>query len=91
MRKIFFTLITLLCLTGCVDPTVENSKLNSNIEILEKADNTITFKMCIAMGSVYNLKPETVIDAMNKYVDGCQIGFSKIHRNAMLFGNKDYL
>ena len=62
-----------------------------DIEILEKADNTITFKMCIAMGSVYNLKPETVIDAMNKYVDGCQIGFSKIHRNAMLFGNKDYL
>lgn len=33
MRKIFFTLITLLCLTGCVEPTVENSKLNTDVEI----------------------------------------------------------
>lgn len=62
-----------------------------DVKVSEKSDNTITFKMCVAMGSVYNLKPETVIDAMNKYTKNCEIGFSKIHRNAMLFGDTDYL
>lgn len=47
--------------------------------------------MCIAIGSVYNLKPESVIDAMEKYCDGFKSEFISVHRNKMTWGGKEYL
>ena len=59
---------------------------------IEKSENGVTvFKMTVAAGSAYNLKPDTVIDAINKYADGFSVGFFKVHRNAMLRGDVDYL
>ena len=58
----------------------------------ESVENSVTvFKMTVAAGSVYNLKPDTVIDAINKYADGFSVGFFKVHRNALLRGDVDYL
>ena len=59
---------------------------------VENSENGVTvFKMTVAAGSAYNLKPDTVIDAINKYTDGVTVGFFKVHRNAMLRGDVDYL
>ncbi len=62
-----------------------------SLEIISKTDETIVFKMCLSAGSVYNLKPETVFLAMEKYSDNFKYGFLKIHRNSLLEGNRDYL
>ena len=59
---------------------------------VESCENgVIVFKMTVAAGSAYNLKPDTVIDAINKYADDFNVGFFKVHRNAMLRGDVDYL
>lgn len=55
------------------------------------SDNVTVFTMCVAMGSVYNLKPDTVIDAINKYAESFSVGFFKVHRNSMLMGDVDFL
>ena len=60
------------------------------LEKVDKTDNSIILKMTVSAGSQYNLKPETVIEAIKKYEDA-DIGFIKIHRNALLQGNKDFL
>ena len=49
------------------------------------------FSMTLAVGSVYNLKPDSVIDAMGKYINGFTPGFFTVHRNSLLCGDKDYL
>ena len=61
------------------------------IKYLKKENNIITFEMCIAVGSVYNLKSETVIDAMEKYCDVFKPIFCSVHRQSMRCGNKEYL
>lgn len=51
----------------------------------------VTMSMCIAAGSKYNLKPDTVIAAMEKYIDGFKAEFFSIHRVCMLAEDKLYL
>ncbi len=62
-----------------------------SIEKLADENGILTLKMCVAVGSVYNLKPQSVIDAMEKYCDGFKAGFISVHRNAMLCGEKEML
>lgn len=62
-----------------------------DIKYLKKEDNIITFEMCVAVGGVYNLKCETVIDAMEKYTDGFKRIFCSIHRKSMRCGDREYL
>ena len=48
--------------------------------------------MCISVGSAYNLKPQSVIDAMEKkYCDNFKGGFMNVHRNSMTIGDKEIL
>ena len=51
----------------------------------------LILKMCVAVGSVYNLKPQTVIDAMVKYLPDFNAGFMNVHRNSMMIGDKEVL
>ena len=51
----------------------------------------LVLKMCISVGSVYNLKPQSVIDAMEKYCDNFKGGFMNVHRNSMTIGDKEIL
>lgn len=37
------------------------------IEKISEDNGILVLKMCISVGSVYNLKPQSVIDAMEKY------------------------
>ena len=55
------------------------------------SDGVTVFKMTVAAGSAYNLKPDTVMDAVNKYADGVTVGFFKAHRAALLCGDRDFL
>lgn len=73
---------------------VKESDIRPYIYSLEKigdADGVVTLRMCIAVGSVYNLKPQSVLDAMEKYCDNFRAGFINVHRNSMTVGGKEVL
>lgn len=46
-------------------------------------------RMVVSCGSVYNLKPETVIDAMRKYCSGFEPSFTVSHKCRMMIDGKD--
>lgn len=62
-----------------------------SIEKLSDENNILTLKMCISIGSVYNLKPQSVMDAMEKYLDNFKYGFMTVHRNLMTIDDKEVL
>ncbi len=51
----------------------------------------ITLKMCVDAGNSYNLKPDTVIEAMEKYIDGFKTTFFNVHRCALLADDKELM
>lgn len=70
---------------------VKESDIRPYIYELEKLNddgNVLVLKMTIAVGSTYNLKPQSVIDAMEIYCDGFKGGFMNVHRNEMTIGGK---
>ena len=62
-----------------------------NVSEVSKEDGALTLKMCLAAGNIYNLKPETVIDAMEKYSDDFKAEFFVVHRAKIIAGNKELL
>ncbi len=55
-------------------------------------DNGIQkMRLVVSCGSMYNLKPETVVAAMEKYCDGYEASFVAAHRKRMLIGGKDVM
>lgn len=62
-----------------------------DLKLLDKKNNIQIYRMCLAVGSVYNLKPDSVIDAMEKYCDGFKAEFFAVHRNKMTWDGKEYL
>lgn len=62
-----------------------------SIEKLSAEKGALALKMCVAAGNEYNLKPDTVIDAMVKYTDGFKAEFYTVHRNRMLKKNNEAL
>lgn len=62
-----------------------------NLEITESDGRFITFSMCVAAGNIYNLKPETVLDAITKYQPEFEVEFASVHRNRILAGDIEYL
>jgi radical SAM-linked protein len=61
-----------------------------DLKLVEKKDNIQIYQMCLSVGSVYNLKPDSVIDAMEKYCD-FKAEFFTVHRNKMTWSGKEYL
>ena len=61
------------------------------MKLMEENDRFCTVSMCVSAGNQYNLKPDTVIEAMEKYIDGFSPEFFMVHRNAMLAGDIEYL
>lgn len=62
-----------------------------SVEKIGDENGILTLKMCIAVGSVYNLKPQSVIDAMEIYLDDFKSGFMNVHRNSMTVGGREIL
>lgn len=61
------------------------------LRLVKDEDGIQTYEMCLSVGSVYNLKPDSVVDAMEKYCDGFKAEFFSVHRNKMMQGNKELL
>ena len=53
--------------------------------------NVINLTMCLAAGNTYNLKVDSVIEAMEKYTDGFKVEFFATHRAKILAGNEELL
>lgn len=60
-------------------------------EMLGFADGIQTIRIVVSCGSVYNLKPETVVSAMEKYCDDYKVSFVAAHRKRMLIGGNDVM
>ena len=50
-----------------------------------------TARMLLSCGSQYNLRPETVVAAMEKYCEGFKAEFVAVHRKQMLIDNNDVM
>ena len=62
-----------------------------SIELMDTQDDIVTFSMCVDAGNEYNLKPDTVIDAMQKYDEAFKVNFFTVHRCSLLVGNDEYV
>lgn len=62
-----------------------------SIEKIDFKDGLMTVKMTVSCGSNYNLKPETVVSAMEKYLDGFKPEFTLSHRKRMLIDGKEVM
>lgn len=62
-----------------------------DFSVTEKTDGKMKLTMCLAAGNLYNLKPDTVISAMEKYTDGFSVEFFCVHRRKILAGKKELL
>lgn len=60
-------------------------------EDLGYKDGIQTLRLVISCGSSYNLKPETVAAAMEKYCDGFKPTFTSAHRVKMMIDGKDVM
>lgn len=61
------------------------------INELSRENGILTLEMCVSVGSAYNLKPESVVEAMAKYSDDFSYTFISVHRKKMLCGDEEYL
>ena len=55
-----------------------------SFEIIDSDDNSCTLKMSLDAGNSYNLKPDTVIEAMMKYDDNLKISYYTVNRCKLL-------
>ncbi len=62
-----------------------------SLEKLDDKNGVLTLKMCIAIGGAYNLKPKSVLDAMEKYCEDFRAGFMKAHRVSMTAEGREIL
>lgn len=61
------------------------------LEILSAEGHYITFDIAVPAGNEYNLKPELVVEAMDKYIDGFDVLFMQSHRTALLCNGKHFI
>ena len=61
-----------------------------DIELLSSGE-ILKMQMCLACSNSYNLKPETVTDAMEKYCVDFKAGFTAVHRKCLLAGQNELL
>ncbi len=50
------------------------------LEVLRIDNNIVEFFMRLSCGSIRNLKPELLIEAMEKYINGFEVDYYRIHR-----------
>ncbi len=62
-----------------------------DFSVENKSEDKMVIRMCVAAGNTYNLKPDTVISAMEKYTDGFLVDFYCVHRDKLLAGDKELL
>lgn len=61
------------------------------IKQLEIEDDIVTFSMRLDAGNEYNLKPDTVIDAMKNFDENFKVNFYSVHRCTLLVDDKEFM
>lgn len=61
------------------------------LSVIDRSDSTVILDMEIAVGSAYNLKPDSVLEAMEKYCPSFEKGFAAVHRKSMTIGGSELL
>ncbi len=61
------------------------------VENMGYEDGIMTIRLTVACGNNYNLKPQTVVEAMEKYIDGFKFSFTASHRRRMLIDGKEVM
>ena len=62
-----------------------------DIKTLDFENGIMRVAMTVSCGSAYNLKPQTVIEAMEKYIPGFSSTFSVSHRKRMLICGREVM
>ena len=62
-----------------------------DIKNLGFENGVLKLEMLLSVGNTYNLKPQSVIDAMEKYCDDFEAGFSNVHRCSLMCGGIEFL
>ena len=61
------------------------------LEIVSADGHYVVLDMAVPAGNEYNLKPELVVEAMGKYIEGFDVVFVQCHRTALLCDGKRFL
>lgn len=61
------------------------------LKLIKAEGNIQVYEMCLSVGSSYNLKPDSVVDAMEKYCADFKPEFYTVHRNKMMQDDKELL
>ena len=70
---------------------VDIKKDIKELKIASIEGNYIVLDIYVPAGNEYNLKPELVIEAMDKYIDGFDVVFVQSHRTALLCDGKRFI
>ena len=73
---------------------IKEADIKPHIHSIKQIDiegDIITFSMCLDAGNEYNLKPDTVIDAMTNYDENFKVNFYSVHRSTLLVNDKEYM
>lgn len=62
-----------------------------SLENLGFENGILMLKMQLSVGNTYNLKPQSVIDAMEKYIPEFKADFIKVHRSSMMCDDKELI
>lgn len=63
-----------------------------SLKLTDAESGSLGITAILAAGNAATLKPETLIDAINKYMPECEVGFFSAHRRALLTkDNKELL
>lgn len=74
-----------------VTKDVDIKKDIKELEIIKHEGRFIRFKIKVPAGNEYNVKPELVINAMDKYIDGFDSVFVLSHRIALTADGKTFM
>ncbi len=62
-----------------------------SLELIDVKEDIFTYKMRLDAGNEYNLKPDTVIDAMKNFDEKFKVNFFSIHRCSLLVDDKEFM
>ena len=85
--------------TGLIVPKKTKKGINDSdirphifaAETIDFENGIQTVRMLLSCGSQYNLRPETVVSAMEKYCDEFMSTFVAVHRKSMLIDHNDVM
>lgn len=62
-----------------------------DLESMGFEGNILKLRMALSVGNTYNLKPQSVMDALEKYVPNFKVDFIKVHRSSMMCDSKELM